>query len=166
MHQLINQLKKHYLALSVSERRTVLLGSTALLVLVIYQSWYSFNDNLNQLQQRVDNQQHILAWMKQASAEVKSLQKGQVGDKPEGKQFLLSLVDTTIKQNSLSSALQKVQPEGQHGVQVWLEQAGFDKVINWLDVLQYTHGFAISNISVEGQDKNGIVNVRVLIESL
>lgn len=161
----MNQLKQYFSKMSGRERRMVLSGVAILLLLVIYQSWESFNGNINKLQKRVDNQQEILGWMKQAANEVKTIQQSQHGKPPQGKQLLLSLVDNTIKQNKLGSSLQKVQPEGQQGVQVWLENASFENVIIWLDVLQFTHGFGVKSISIEGQEKSGIVNVRALIQA-
>lgn len=162
----MKQLKQHFANLTARERQMVLTTFVIVILFIIYQSWSSFTSHVDKLQHRVDNQQQILDWMQQAAGEVKSLRGTEtVGDRPKGKQLLLGLIDRTAKQNKLANSLQKVQPEGQQGVRVWMEKAAFNDVVIWLDTLQYKHGLVVTDVSLDNQDVAGIVNVRALIEA-
>ena len=163
----MKQLKQYFANMTARERQMVLSALGVIVLFVIYQSWNSFTSHVDKLQHRVDNQQQILDWMQQAAREVKLLRGTEtVGERPKGKQLLLGLIDRTAKQNKLANNLQKVQPEGEQGVRVWLEKAAFDNIVVWLDNLQYKHGLVITDISIDSQEVTGTVNARVLIESL
>ena len=159
-------MKQLFANMNARERQMVLSAFVVIILFVIYQSWTSFISHVDNLQHRVENQQQILDWMQQAAREVKLLRGTEtVGERPKGKQLLLGLIDGTAKQNKLGSSLQKVQPEGQQGVRVWMEKASFDSVVIWLDTLQYKHGLVVTDISLDNQDVAGVVNVRALIEA-
>lgn len=160
-------MKEWFNNLAQRERQMVISASVLIILFVIYQLWSSFNSHVGKLQDRVDNQQNIQSWMQQASDEVRQLRgAGATGARPKGKQLLLGLIDRSAKENQLGASLQKVQPEGQQGVRVWLEKAAFDNIVIWLDTLQFKHGLVITDVSVDSQDITGTVNARVLIESL
>ncbi|MGD8526784.1 MAG: type II secretion system protein M [Thioalkalispiraceae bacterium] len=158
---------KQYLANLTTRERQMLVSALVVIVLfIVYQSWASFSAHVADLQHRVDNQQETLDWMQQAAREVKILQGANVvGERPKGKQLLLGLIDRTAKQNQLNNNLQKVQPEGEQGVRVWLENASFDNVVVWLDTLQFKHGLVVTDISIDKQGAVGNVNIRALIET-
>lgn len=162
----MKQLKQIFSSMTTRERQMVLSAFVVIVLFVIYQSWTSFTNHIEKLQHRVDNQQQIFDWMQQAAREVKLLRGTEsVGETPKGKQLLLGLIDRTAKQNKLASSLQKVQPEGQQGVRVWMEKAAFNNVVTWLDTLQYKHGLVVTDVSLDGQDVTGVVNVRALLEA-
>lgn len=162
----MKQLKQIFSSMTTRERQMVLSAFVVIVLFVIYQSWTSFTIHIEKLQHRVDNQQQIFDWMQQAAREVKLLRGTEsVGETPKGKQLLLGLIDRTAKQNKLASSLQKVQPEGQQGVRVWMEKAAFNNVVTWLDTLQYKHGLVVTDVSLDGQDVTGVVNVRALLEA-
>lgn len=106
-----------------------------------------------------------LDWMKSAAREVKQLggehlQKRQT----QGKQFTLSLVDSSARKAGLASVMKRVQPEGDLGVRIWFESAPFDELINWLAILNSQHGLSVNEINVEQTESTGLVNVRVFLE--
>lgn len=163
----MEQLKKWFNNLTVRERQMVLSAVAVIIVFILYQSWSSFTSRVDELRERVNNQQSIKSWMQQASNEAKQLRgSGLIDSRPKGKQLLLSLIDRSARENKLESSLQKVQPEGQQGVRIWLEKAAFDSMVIWLDNLQHQHGLVITDISIDSQDVTGTVNARVLVESL
>lgn len=162
----MEQFKQWFNNLALRERQMVLVACAVIIILIIYQSWSSFSSHVDALRLRVDNQQSIQTWMQQAAVEVKQLRGTGAGDsRPKGKQLLLGLIDRSARQNKLESSLQKVQPEGEQGVRIWLEKASFDSIIIWLDNLQHQHGLVITDISLDSQDIAGTVNARVLVES-
>lgn len=163
----MNKVKQWFNNLAQREQKMVLSAFVVIVIFIIYSLWTSFTIHVENLQHRVNNQQSIQSWMQQAANEVKQLRgSGVTGARPKGKQLLLGLIDRSAKQNKLGNSLQKVQPEGEQGVRVWLEKAAFDNIVTWLDNLQFKHGLVITDISIDSQEVTGTVNARVLIESL
>lgn len=162
----MEQFKQWFNNLTFRERQMVLAAVAVIVVFIIYQLWSSFSSHVDELRARVDNQQNIQSWMQQAATEVQQLRGvGATDSRPKGKQLLLGLIDRSARQNKLESNLQKVQPEGEQGVRIWLEKASFDNMVIWLDNLQHQHGLVITDISLDSQDATGTVNARVLVES-
>ena len=50
-------------------------------------------------------------------------------------------------------------------MRVWFEEAAFDDVLQWLDIIDSAHGLQVKEITIEKQQSPGLVNVRVLLES-
>lgn len=114
-----------------------------------------------QLRQSVHEKHVVLAWMQQAAQEVKQLNAG--NSSPSDHQSLLALVDGSVRQQQLGSALKRLQPDGQSGVRVWLEQAPFDDALKWLDELA-ARNVHITGLTVERSVIPGLVDMRVVLE--
>ena len=105
----MEQVKQWFGSLSQRERQMVLSAVAVIVLFIIYQLWSTFTSHIDNLQHRVDNQQNIQLWMRQAANEVKQLRgTGLAGARPKGKQLLLGLIDRSAKQNKLGTSLQKV----------------------------------------------------------
>ncbi|MDH5570552.1 MAG: type II secretion system protein M [Gammaproteobacteria bacterium] len=110
-------------------------------------------------------QTEALITMQQQAAEAQALRSSGAGKQASVRDSssLLSLIERTAKQQQLQNALQKVQPDGKDGVRVWMDNAPFDQVIQWLSTLTTQHGIFITEISFERQDAPGLVNSRILL---
>ncbi len=60
--------------------------------------------------------------------------------------------------------MKRIEPEGQNSVRVWLEQAAFDDVIQWLQNLKRDYGIHTADIVIERQAAAGRVNARLTLE--
>jgi general secretion pathway protein M len=76
---------------------------------------------------------------------------------------LLSVIDRTAKKHQLKSTLQKAQPDGDNGVRLWLVNITFDQLIEWLDQLELEYGIYVSDIAIERDEVNGLVDSRILL---
>lgn len=107
-----------------------------------------------------------LQWMRSAAEEIKSLHGGGlVSERPQSKQFVLSVVDRSARKAGLASVMKRVQPEGDSGVRVWFENAAFDELIKWLATVESEHGLSVNEINIDQTELTGLVNVRVFLES-
>ena len=70
----------------------------------------------------------------------------------------------SAKRSQLGTALKRVEPDGAHGVRVWLEQAPFDDMIRWLGELKNNSGVRITSVTVDQQGAAGLVNARLMLE--
>jgi general secretion pathway protein M len=160
----MSALQQHWEQLQPRERRILLGGAIAALLLLAYALvWMPFTDRLAQLEGSVTSQRSTLAWMQQAGAEVRSLRG--TPSAAGNTQSLLALSDASAKAHRLGEAIKRVQPEGQHTVRVWLEGAVFDDVLRWLDTLAAQHGVRITGLNVERAATPGRVNARVALEA-
>lgn len=155
--------------LTLRERWLVGGGSALALALLLYALlWHPFYKRLNELRQTVVEQRAALHWMRQAAVEVKRLSAltdtaSQAAQR--GGQSLLTLVDQTARTAGLSSALTRVEPQGDAQLRISLEKANFDTLVRWLGALEQEYGVAIVNVVVERQGGSGQVDVRLILQS-
>ncbi len=159
-------MKQWFSQLKQSERRTVIAGGVALVVILFYfLAWQPFAHHLKQLRQGAQDQQVQLTWMRQAAREVQQLRAlmPASGRLPPG-QSLLAVVDQTARSGGLGPAMKRIEPEGQSTTRVWLEQAAFDDLIQWLQNLKRDYGIYAADIVIERQETPGRVNARLTLE--
>ncbi len=75
---------------------------------------------------------------------------------------ILSVVNNTAKAKNIS--LKRFEPEGKTGLRIWLDQANFNSVIDWLDILESQKGLTIEQISID-KVSSGLVNLRAVLKS-
>lgn len=150
--------------LQVREQRTLMGGAAALALLLVY--WLAVDPYLattRNLEQRVAEQRELLRWMSAAADEVQRL-RGADPDRPDtGGGSLLTIVDHGARAQGLGKALQRVQPDGGAGVQVWLETAPFDALLRWLDQLEGDYGIRVTGLVLEAEDAPGRVTARITL---
>lgn len=160
-------MKTWFETLSTRERYMVIVGGAALFLFVLYLLVISpILQRADAVQARLAAQQSELAWMRQAAAEIQAL-RGQAGAtvaRGDGAS-LLSLIERTARSGQLAPAVRRVQPDGEHGVRIWLENAAFDDLLRWLHQLSADHGIALSEIGLDRQQQPGRVNARLFLES-
>lgn len=145
------------------ERQLVLAGLVVLAIFIPYQLiWSPLVDRAERLQQQVETQTRQLQWMQNALQEIRQLQ-GSAAVKQSGP--LLSQVEKTAGQSKLRDSIRKIQPEGERGVRIWMDNAAFDDVLMWLQRLKTQHGVEVVDFSVERQPAAGRVNLRLLLEA-
>jgi len=159
-------MREYFENLSQRERFFVIAASAALVLFLLYAMlWRPVVGNARDVQQRIAAQESELQWMRQAAAEARTLRGSARGNAGASGGSLLSLVERTARQGRLAPAVRRVQPEGQQGVRIWLENAAFDDLLVWLHQLAAAHGVSLSEIAVERQPAAGIVNGRLLLET-
>ncbi len=75
---------------------------------------------------------------------------------------ILSLVNNTAKAKNI--ALKRFEPEGKRGLRIWLDQAHFNSVIDWLETLESQKGITIEQISID-KVSPGFVNLRAVLKA-
>ena len=105
--------------------------------------------------------------MEQSAEEAKQLQSKLKASGSSGRtkgQSLLGIIDRTAKTGKLGKSVKRVQPDGQTKARVWMENASFDSMVNWLEKLQRQQGIRIVTSVIEKQDEPGLVNARLVLE--
>ena len=159
-------MKDWFLSLTQRERIMVLAAASVTTVFLVYllivdpiSTRYSKNKN------NVETATATLEWMRNAASEVKQLRGGQqLSERPQGKQFVLSMIDNSLQKAGLASVMKRVQPEGDSGVRVWFENAAFDELMNWLATIESEHALLVNEINIEQTESVGLVNVRIFLD--
>lgn len=126
--------------------------------------WLPLNEEIAQKKRWISEQQKTLSWMQQTAVKIHRLTSNRHADPLKRGNALLTTIDSTAKQQQIREAVKRIKPQGNDKVQLWLEQASFDRMIRWLDVLQQRHGVSISTITVDRQNDSGLVNARINLE--
>ncbi|MBK8164096.1 MAG: type II secretion system protein M [Gammaproteobacteria bacterium] len=157
---------KQFIA-NLSDRERVLLaggGGGALLVLLFLIAWHPFSRYVERLDDNVVAQRELRVWMQQAATEVKQL-RGSAPARRGAGQSLLAVADSTARQHGLAAAMKRVEPEGTDKVRIRLEQAGFDDLTRWLELLVREHGVRIESITIDGRSQSGTVDARLALQA-
>lgn len=124
-----------------------------------------FHTGYDKLKSGVEEQRETLQWMQQSAARVKQLQRAgaRVGGGLGGRS-LLSATDTEARAAGLGPSLKKVEPDGSHGVRVWLDGAKFDDMVGWLETMGSRYGADVDTITLERGASPGLVNARLNLQ--
>lgn len=136
----------------------VALGFFALFFLV-WKPAVEFRDRSRDLaEQRYSD----LVWMVQNEAQARGLSRqggsGGQGSLPQG-QSLLTVISTTARGQGIT--LQRFEPRGDEKINVWLEKVEFNKLMNWLEMLNKQFGIDVEQISVDRGNEAGRVQARL-----
>lgn len=157
-------MKRWYSALEDRERRLVMVGGAALLVLVaVLLVWVPLNERRDALAQRAETQADTLVWMEEARQQVLSGRRQaetDAGDR-DGRS-LLSLIDATAREHELGERLRRAEPSGANGVRVWFEGVRFKALAGWMESLSERYGLAFEGFSID-RAGTGRVNARVTV---
>ena len=157
-------MKEQWQQLSLREKRLVIITAIVVVVTLLYfMIWEPLQDGIQTSRVRVNAQANTLQQIREQASEAKQLRttKSRVGAGGGGS--LLVIIERTAQQKNLKSSLQKVQPEGQDGVRIWVENAAFDQLIDWLALLENKNTIYVSEIIIERQKEPGRINSRILL---
>lgn len=146
------------------ERQLVIVAMVVFAIFLPYQLiWSPLIVRAGHLQKQVNKQAKQLQWMRASMQEIPQ-PRGNSGAKHSGS--LLSVVEQTANQSQLRNSIRKIQPEGDQGVRIWMDNAGFDDILMWLERLKKQSSIEVVDFSVERQTETGQVNLRLLLEAL
>jgi general secretion pathway protein M len=74
------------------------------------------------------------------------------------------LVDNSIRRSTLVSGLDKVQPDGENVVKIWLKDVDFNALTIWLDLMKTRYQATAVNVGIERSDESSKVSARLTLE--
>ncbi|MBW9265950.1 MAG: type II secretion system protein M [Candidatus Thiodiazotropha sp. (ex. Lucinisca nassula)] len=158
-------MKEWWQSKTPQEHMALIIGAAAILLLLVYLLlWRPFNQALDKKALLVESQQLTLNWMQDNLDLVKNLRSQQRGKSAGSNEALLTLVDRTAKKIRLRQQIQRIKPQGDNAVQLWIEEASFDTIIKWLGQLTQAHAIEIDSLTIDRQDKPGLVNARLVLQ--
>lgn len=158
-------MKDWWLSRSSQDRMAILITASVLGLLLVYLLiWLPFNKQIITKRNLVESQRATLEWMKKSAAEVRSLRSRQTRNNTKvSNEALLTLVDRTAKQNQLNEYIQRLKPQDNDSVQLWLEKAPFDRLVQWLGLLVRQYDIELDAINIERDESSGLVDARLTL---
>jgi general secretion pathway protein M len=150
------------------EQLMVFAAAAAVLLLLLYTLlWSPLYDGYSRMRDNVVAQRETAQWMEQSAQRLQQLQQSRgPATGALGEQSMLALADSSARAQGLADALKRVEPEGSSNVKVWLENASFDTVLQWLGGLQARYGIRADTVSMERvSGVAGRINARMTLQA-
>lgn len=146
-------IKQYWQQLPLKDRRALrLLGMFGGLLLAIYgvllPSFDAYQDN----KRSYLDQTELLQWLTEQQPHIAALKVS--GNKPTGS--ALSQINKAAKQHSLT--IQRIQPQADDSIKVWLGNANFDNSVKWLETLG-KQGVSLRELNIS-KASSGVINFR------
>jgi general secretion pathway protein M len=160
-NDVVARLLERFDALSQRERRLVLGGAAAAVVLIIFGLLVPLDRSVSHAQQRLAKKKADLVWMQGVAPELGVLP----APPTDTGESLLVIIDRSAREAGLASSLSGSEP-GQNGsLSVRLQKAPFDQLIQWLARLAQQNGIVVESATIDGAGAPGLVNAAVVLHS-
>ncbi len=148
-------------SLSARERGLLsAMGLLAILLMFYMLLWEPTQLRLNDLRERqLPQSEQTLAWVKQALVNAENNSSVEVEKIIEGP--LLTVIEQTAEKAKVRSAIQRMQPNQNQQVKIWMNEVEFDSWLRWVALLQQQN-VEIDRASV-ATNTPGLVNVRMTV---
>lgn len=161
----MNALREWYDGLAPRERVAVIAGGIAVaLALFYFALWQPLNASVERARQQVESESTQARWLLGIREEARLLKSDNRNRAIQGRNdSLLSVVDTTSRDNGLGSAVRRIQPDDNDQATVTLEDANFNQMLYWLRALQRDYGVSAQQMTITRDDENGTVQARLTL---
>lgn len=164
MNEIYQRVLIYWRGLAPRERVLVAGGGALAIVLLCYGLlWAPLRNELTLLRTEVPKKYEELQWMRSQTARLKVLRSATPAATQSGS--LLSFVEQSAQAYNISQFIRRNDLQGANDVQVAIDGAQFNSVVEWLANLQKQGGVRIETASLEPQPTSGIVNARFLLRA-
>lgn len=158
----IIELKDWFYGLQPREKLYLISGAAAFVMLLAYFSlWLPLTSSVARLDEAVTQQQQDLLWMGAASGSIRQFQQN--SQRFTGNRSMLAVVDQAITTANLKAGLQRMEPDGQNTVKLWLNKSPFDQVVAMLGQLEQSQGIAVEVVAMTAADGAGLIDARITL---
>lgn len=145
-----------------SRERGLLAAATLVAILLMFYMliWEPTQLRLKDLrEQQLPQSEQTLAWVKQALATAQNKSTDEVEKIIEGP--LLTVIEQTSEKAGVRSSIQRMQPNQNQEVKIWMKEVSFDHWLRWVALL-HQQNVEIDRASV-ALNSPGLVDVRMTV---
>ena len=159
---MIERVTQYLQRLEPRERRMVLFGAAAAVLLIIVATVLPLHRSVAAVEQRVERKRDDLQWLRAMAPQLAGLQ----GNAPPPlRESLVVLVDRTARESGLAKSLVGSQPSGDGGLNVRLDQTPFDTLIVWLSQLRERYGVQVESATIDAGKGSGNVTATLVLHA-
>jgi general secretion pathway protein M len=152
-------------SLEARERLFVITAAVFLIFAILYLGlWMPLDRGQKTLSVSVDTWKTALAELRPLKVQLQGSRAGQTQTAGRN-QSLVVIIDNTLRERGLYSALQRSQPTTGNGIRVEFENVAFDELVLWLGDLSTRYGLQVQSGSFSNpRDSKGRVNATLTLE--
>ncbi len=152
-------------SLQARERLFVISAAVLLAFAILYLGlWMPLDRGQKSLSLSVDTWKTALAELRPLKGQLQGAGQGQTQTAGRN-QSLVVIIDNTLRERGLYSALQRSQPTTGNGIRVEFENVAFDDLVLWLGDLSNSYGLQVQSGSFSNpRDSEGRVNSTLTLE--
>jgi len=159
---MIERLSQYLQRLEPRERRMLLFGAVAAVLLIVIGTVLPLQRSVAAAQQRVERKRDDLQWLRSMAPQLAGLRSTAP---PRLSESLVVLVDRTARESGLAKSLVGSQPSGDGGLNVRLDQTPFDTLIAWLSQLRERYGVRVDSATIDAGKGSGIVTATLVLRA-
>ncbi|WP_218354199.1 type II secretion system protein GspM [Alteromonas lipotrueiana] len=154
----MNSIKQKYLALSEREQKLLFIAGIAIFVALFYfLIWAPLANGVDTARTQLQSQQQLLDWVEDKALQARRLR--QTSSTSSG--FTGSLTQAVNQSTSqFGIPVSRLQPQDDE-LQVWVDEAPFDSVLEWLKALE-NQGIVILQVDIAEAGAPGLIKIRRL----
>jgi general secretion pathway protein M len=164
VNETYQQVLAYWRGLASRERALVAGGGVLAVALLCYALlWAPLQRGLARLRVDVPTEYAQLQWMRAQTTRLKILRSAA----PTALQNngILSFVEQSAQAYNIRQFIKRVDPDGTNSVQLAIDGAPFNSLVDWLANLQKSGGVRIETANLEPQSTPGVVNARLLLRA-
>ena len=160
----VSALRQFDAVLKRDQQALMVLAIALVLAILYFLVWSPAHDFSKKQAANLKSSQELLSWVKANEGVARSLSANtQTGSsKILDSQTLVSTVSSNAQKHKIT--LKRFEPSGERKVRVWLEKVPFNTIIVWLGDLNATYNIEVSQVSIDKDEKGGLVNVRLTLK--
>jgi general secretion pathway protein M len=147
-------------ALSPRERRLLLMGAIAAVLILIFGILVPLDRSVAHAQERLTKKRADLSWMQSVAPQIALMPAPSSNG-----ESLLVIIDRSARESGLASALSGSEPGSGGNLSVRLEKAPFDVLVGWLARLAQQNGVTVDSAIIEKSGTPGLVNANIVLHT-
>ncbi len=163
----VRSLQRQLEAMPARDRAALKVLAVVVAILVLYFAlWQPAQDYMNDSKSLLDERVGLLKLVRENRSTLAAMSKSSNGNSSVSQldsQQLVSTVTSMAQQQGV--ALKRFEPSGEREIKVWVDDVAFDKLVSWLSQLKARIGVTVEQISLEKEDKPGLVSARLTLAS-
>ena len=148
------------------EQQLIGVASVLIVCLLIYgMLWHPLITARDSKRMQVQNNQALLIWMQTQANHIEQIKLANPNAlQAANSRSLLATVDSLANQLGLRSAIQQIEPAGQHSATLWMDEINFDALITMLGELDRTDHINVAEANINKLEKAGMVKARIVVD--
>lgn len=149
-----------------SNKKRWVIGVTFVLSILILLFYFlqPLTNKKNSLYTQIGVNKNNLSTINKNTQEIKQLKENKnISTTSKSSQSISEIIDVSTKKYSLK--INRFQPDGDNSAQIWLEDAQFKDVINWINDVENNHNLNVATASITATNKqfSGLVSTRLKV---
>ena len=165
----MNAWREWYRAREAREKTLITFASFIVAFVLLYSLvWAPLATEYQSKRDSVEKLRKDVLWMREAVVELRVLGQSHSSTptSPVSQESLPTLLERTARAVRLQDIIRRIEPLGEDKAQLTFENAGFNELMIWLDLLRRQHSLNVNTVNIERGQAAGQVSGRLAFNRL